>query len=93
MSASQPPRWSTGGGTCLKIDPGQVARSAYSSYFARVPSEVISHMRDRVERCRRLAAMITDVRAADILRQMAEEGEADIRRMIAQEGEEGSAAD
>ena len=46
-----------------------------------MPSDLISHMRERVERCRRLAEMITDERAAAILRQMAEDGEADIERL------------
>jgi predicted DNA-binding protein (UPF0278 family) len=48
-----------------------------------VPEELISHMRARVEQCRRLAEMITDERAAAILRQMAEEAEADLRRLEA----------
>ena len=42
---------------------------------------MISHMRARVEQCRRLAEMITDERAAAILRQMAEDGEADLNRL------------
>jgi len=41
-------------------------------------------MRERVERCRRLAATITDSRAAAILTQMADEGEADIARLEAE---------
>jgi len=49
-------------------------------------SDLIAHMRARVEQCRRLANMITDERAAEVLRKMAEEGEADIRRLEAQEG-------
>ena len=44
-------------------------------------NELISHIRSRVTRCRQLASMITDERAATVLRQMAEEGEADIRRL------------
>ena len=47
--------------------------------------ELIAHMRARVEKCRRLAGMITDQRAAEILRKMAEEGEADIARLEAGE--------
>ena len=47
--------------------------------------ELIAHMRARVEKCRRLAGMITDQRAAEILRKMAEDGEADIARLEAGE--------
>jgi predicted DNA-binding protein (UPF0278 family) len=54
-----------------------------------MPSDLISHMRERVERCRRLAEMITDERAAAILRQMAEDGEADIARLQAQQPDRG----
>jgi hypothetical protein len=50
-----------------------------------VPDDVISHMRARVEQCRRLAEMITDERAVAILKQMAEDGEADLKRL---EGEQ-----
>jgi hypothetical protein len=46
---------------------------------------VIAKMRARVAQCRRLAATITDTRAAAILRQMADEGEADIKRLEAEE--------
>jgi hypothetical protein len=46
----------------------------------------LKRMKARVEQCRRLAAQITDPRAAQILRQMAEEGEADIRRLSPEEG-------
>jgi hypothetical protein len=53
-----------------------------------VPEDLISHMRARVEQCRRLAEMITDERAAAILKQMAEEGEADLRRLEAQQTQE-----
>lgn len=44
----------------------------------------IKNMRERVEKCRRLAATITDTRAASILRQMADEGSADIARLTAE---------
>ncbi|HEX5238326.1 MAG TPA: hypothetical protein VFW39_07685 [Sphingomicrobium sp.] len=50
--------------------------------------ELIAHMRARVDQCRRLADMITDEKAASILRRMAEDGEADIRRIEA--GESGN---
>jgi hypothetical protein len=45
---------------------------------------LISNMRDRVDRCRRLAKMIHDPRAIAILEQMAEEGEADIAKLQAE---------
>jgi len=44
-------------------------------------SQVIANMRARVEQCRRLAAALTDKRAAEVLLKMAEEGEADIARL------------
>lgn len=46
--------------------------------------EVLLHIRSRVQRCRYLASVINDEKAAAILRQMAEEGEADIRRLEAE---------
>lgn len=45
--------------------------------------QTIANMRSRVARCRQLADSTTDPRTADILRQMADEGEADIRRIEA----------
>lgn len=50
-----------------------------------MPEDLISHIRARVEQCRRLAEMITDERAAAILKQMAEEGEADVKRLEAEQ--------
>jgi hypothetical protein len=47
--------------------------------------QVIAGIRGRVAQCRRLAAALTDKRAAEVLLQMAEEGEADIRRLESQE--------
>jgi len=47
-------------------------------------AEIIKKMRGRVEQCRRLAASTTDKRTAEVLRQIAEEGEADIRRLLAE---------
>lgn len=44
--------------------------------------ELIAKMRDRVLRCRRLADGTTDLRTAQILRAMADEGEADIARLL-----------
>ncbi len=49
--------------------------------------DIIDNIRSRVERCRRLAAMITDKQAIDILLEMAKEGERDIERLEAREGE------
>ena len=46
--------------------------------------EVIEHIRSRIERCRRLAALITDKQAIEILLQLADEGEADLRQLEAQ---------
>lgn len=54
--------------------------------------DVIEHIRSRVERCRRLAAMITDKRAVDVLLQMAQEGDADIARLQARGGAKGDTA-
>lgn len=45
--------------------------------------QLIQNMRERVERCRRLAKSCTDEKTAAILMQMAEEGEADIARTLA----------
>ena len=45
--------------------------------------ELARKMRGRIEQCRRLARQTTDIRAAEILRQMADEGEADLRRLLA----------
>ena len=42
---------------------------------------MIANIRARVDKCRKLADMITDERAAAILRQMADDGERDIKRL------------
>lgn len=44
-------------------------------------TDPIMNMRARVAQCRRLAEHITDARTAQILCQMADEGEADIKRL------------
>ena len=44
----------------------------------------IQRMAQRVAQCRRLAATTTDRRTADILRQMADEGEQDMKRLKAE---------
>ena len=46
--------------------------------------DIIANIRSRVQRCRYLAGMINDQQAAEVLRQMAEEGEADIKRLEAE---------
>jgi hypothetical protein len=46
--------------------------------------ELVKKMRARVETCRRLANSTTDQRAAETLKQIAEEGEADIKRLLAE---------
>jgi hypothetical protein len=52
-----------------------------------VPDDVIANIRARVVQCRRLAALITDEQAAQILRQMADEGERDLKRLEAEQQE------
>lgn len=47
---------------------------------------VIGRMRARVEQCRRLAAALTDTKAAVALQNMADEVEADIARLEASSG-------
>lgn len=47
-------------------------------------AEIIRKMRGRVEQCRRLAASTLDEQTAQVLRQIAEEGEADIKRLLAE---------
>ena len=48
--------------------------------------DIISHIRSRVDRCRRLAASTTDKQVAAVLLQMAAEGEADLGRLQEQAG-------
>ena len=42
---------------------------------------MISNIRARIEKCRRLAKYVNDPRTTEALLQMAKEGEADIRRL------------
>ena len=42
----------------------------------------LDHMRERIERCRRLAKYINDPRTTEALMEMAEQGEADLARLI-----------
>ena len=44
--------------------------------------ELVKKMQGRVDQCRRLAKWSTDPHIAEILNQMADEGEADIKRLI-----------
>ena len=48
--------------------------------------ETIEHMRERIQRCRRLAKATTDERTAEALRQIADEIEADVRQLEARGG-------
>lgn len=43
--------------------------------------ETLRHIRDRIERCRRLARQTTDDLARQALLDLADEGEADLRRL------------
>ena len=44
----------------------------------------LDHMRERIERCRRLAKYVNDQRTNEALREMAEQGEIDLARLIAE---------
>ena len=44
----------------------------------------LDHMRERIERCRRLAKYINDPRTTAALIDMAEQGEIDLARLIAE---------
>ena len=44
----------------------------------------LDHMRERIERCRRLAKYVNDPRTTEALLQMAEEGEVDLARLLAE---------
>ena len=49
--------------------------------------QLIVKMRGRIDLCRRLAASTTDTRTAEILRDMADEGERDAERLEAEDRE------
>ncbi len=51
-----------------------------------MPHELLNNVPSRAEQCRRLAAMITDERAREILIQIALEAEADVDRTEADVG-------
>lgn len=44
-------------------------------------AELIAKMRGRIDQCRRLAKSTTDQRTAQVLLQMAEEGERDVKKL------------
>jgi hypothetical protein len=52
----------------------------------------LDHMRERIERCRRLAKYINDPRTTEALLEMAEEGERDLARLIAERAARDSTA-
>lgn len=47
-----------------------------------VNDDPLQNMRDRIERCRRLAEYVNDPRTTEALLQMAEQGEADLARLL-----------
>ena len=49
----------------------------------------LDHMRERIERCRRLAKYINDPRTTDALLEMASDGERDLARLLAERAEHG----
>ena len=55
--------------------------------------DIVSNIRSRVERCRRLAASTTDRQVAAVLLQMAQEGEADIEQLTAEAGQQDDSPD
>jgi len=58
--------------------------SAGPAYPRRMDDDIIAHIRSRIDRCRRLARATTDAKAAEVLNQIAEEGEADLARLTAE---------
>ena len=49
----------------------------------------LDHMRERIERCRRLAKYVNDPRTTEALIQMAEQGEVDLARLMAEREKRG----
>jgi hypothetical protein len=47
----------------------------------------LDHMRERIDRCRRLAKYINDPRTNEALIEMAEQGERDLARLLAEREE------
>jgi hypothetical protein len=56
-------------------------RTLFPIIFTGMSEDVITNMRDRAARCRRLARTVLDKSASDALTQLAEEIEADMRRL------------
>ena len=56
-------------------------RREAARFLARYPT---SSLRERIERCRRLASYVNDPRTTEALLQMADEGEADLTRLLAE---------
>lgn len=52
--------------------------------WRRMSDDPLDHMRERIERCRRLAKYVNDPRTTEALIQMAEQGEIDLARLIAE---------
>lgn len=49
---------------------------------AEMNDDPLKNMRERIERCRRLAEYVNDPRTTEALLQMAEQGEADLARLL-----------
>jgi hypothetical protein len=49
-----------------------------------VSDDPLVHMRERIDRCRRLATYINDARTTAELLEMAEQGEIDLARLLAE---------
>ena len=50
----------------------------------------LDHMRERIERCRRLVKYVNDPRTTEALLEMAEQGEIDLARLIAERESRGT---
>lgn len=44
----------------------------------------LDHMRERIDRCRRLAKYVNDPRTTEALLEMARDGEEDLKRLLAE---------
>ena len=47
-------------------------------------SDPLQHMRERIEKCRRLAQYVNDPRTTEALLEMAEQGEKDLAELLAE---------
>jgi hypothetical protein len=50
----------------------------------------LHHMRERIERCRRLAKYVNDPRTTEALIEMAEQGEIDLARLVEERNARGT---